>query len=386
MLRILPCNIVQDLFLKFNLQAKDFGLFSGIYYIGYALSHIPLALLIDKYGSKKIISFSCLCCVVGFVPLIATDNWLLAIMGRFVVGLGSSGAAIGLLSVLNLYFPKNMFAKLLGISVTMGMMGAIYGSKPMSDFVQILGWEKLVLILIIIGVGLSLAIFIITPNENRQIDQKNIIQELKVVVLNYKVIIIAACGGLMVGPLEGFADAWGVEFFKSVYGLSHSISSGLLPYLFLGMCVGLLTIPTIADKYKIQYGIILFSAIIMVSCFFAIIFMKLDVFVVRVMLALAGIFCSYQSLILYINTFNAPEKFANLTLAVTNMIIMSFGWIFHIAIASVINSFWDGSMDKGILVYSIDAYKYGATVIPLCLIVALIILLLMRRTQNLSRY
>src|SRR5438132_1468104 len=44
--------------------------------------------------------------------------------------------------------------------------------------------------------------------------------------------------GLMVGPLEGFADVWGTAFLNTGYGLDSTIAAGLPSMMYIGMCFG----------------------------------------------------------------------------------------------------------------------------------------------------
>jgi hypothetical protein len=39
-LRVLPSLMLNDILLRFNIDAEIFGQYSGLYYIGYALAHL----------------------------------------------------------------------------------------------------------------------------------------------------------------------------------------------------------------------------------------------------------------------------------------------------------------------------------------------------------
>ena len=43
-LRVMPNIMLDDIMQQFNLSSATFGQFSGVYYIGYSLMHIPLGL------------------------------------------------------------------------------------------------------------------------------------------------------------------------------------------------------------------------------------------------------------------------------------------------------------------------------------------------------
>ena len=51
-LRILPLITKGDIVATFSLTDTQFGQFAGMYYIAYAVAHIPLGLLISRYSPK----------------------------------------------------------------------------------------------------------------------------------------------------------------------------------------------------------------------------------------------------------------------------------------------------------------------------------------------
>jgi len=79
---------------------------------------------------------------------------------------------------------------------------------------------------------------------------------------------------------------------------------------------------------------------------------------------IAGICSSYQIPILYkAGTYVAPSMMT-LATAWANMMIMSFGFLFHTGIGKLMVHFWDGKMDKGIPIYSTETYVKALEIIP----------------------
>lgn len=75
MIRIMPNIMLSDIMQKFNIDAAIFGQFSGFYYIGYCLGHIPIGIMIDRYGPRKVMSISILLIVLGILPILFTQHW-----------------------------------------------------------------------------------------------------------------------------------------------------------------------------------------------------------------------------------------------------------------------------------------------------------------------
>ncbi len=194
---------------------------------------------------------------------------------------------------------------------------------------------------------------------------------IKTVLGNQRVIWSCIFAGLMVGPLEGFADVWGTAFLKNSYGFDSTLAASLPSMIFIGMCFGSPLLNFIAEKAGYLQTII-GSGIAMALSFFLILSYQLTPTVLSINFIIVGICCSYQILAIYKTSTYAHENVAGLTTAVANMIIMTFGYAFHTIISAVIDVM-GGPNASG-------ALHYGVFVIPiaLCLGSAGFILLLLR--------
>lgn len=367
-IRVSPSVMIIDILQKFGVTASEFGYYSGAYYLGYALAHLPLGVILDRYPLKWVVSSSIFLSVGGLIPLMVTDVWGLAVTGRFLIGVGSSGAVLSLFKVLNLYFPPAWFSRLLGCSVAIGLLGAIYGSAPIHRLCQLYGWYDVLTFLLIIGLSLSLMIAIFVPSESSHlIEDKNketLWQECKAISQNKRLLFIAFLAALMVGPLEGFADVWAVPFLEKIYHLEPTIAASFPSLIFMGMCVGGPLLATIAEKFQAYEKVIRLAAAGMMVAFIILMFMRPPVWVMGSLFFSVGLLSSYQVLALTLNSRSVPEKYSAFAAALTNMIIMSFGFIYHGVIGRMINFMWDGTLLNNLPVYSAQAYIYGLMVIP----------------------
>lgn len=370
-LRVLPNITMPEIMRRFDIDAEIFGQFAGIYYIAYAAMHIPLGTWLDRKGPKYVMPMCILFSALGTLPLIYSNSWIMACFGRAMIGIGSSGAILGLFKVVHLGFPGGWFSRVLGMGVTLGLLGAIYGSQPVSHLISVYGYKAVLEYVVYAGVVLSALCLLVLPNaKDVPSDAIHIIRDLKKVAKQKKVFVIAILAGLMVGPLEGFADAWGTTFLSTVYALNATMSSLLPSLLFLGMCVGATVISFIADKTKWYYGIIIFAAFFMAAAFVIILLATFNVTLIATLLFIVGVFCSYQILVIYKATTYVSEGLVGLTTSIVNMIIMVFGYVFHSAIGKILSYSGDGKIIDGARVYSADSYIAAISIIPICLIVA----------------
>ena len=281
-------------------------------------------------------------------------------IGRALIGIGSSAAILGTFKIIRITFTAQRFTRMLSLSVTIGLIGAIYGGGPVSYLCQTLGYKTVVVLFALLGLVLAAVTYIIVPNiEPTQ--SKNIWADVKTVLKNQKVILICVAAGLMVGPLEGFADVWGSSFLQQVYGFPSKTASYLPSMIFIGMCFGAPFLSLIAERTGRYLDVIIGAGAIMLITFLLLILQVLNVETISVGFLLVGVCCAYQILAIYKASTYVPEHVAGLTTAVTNMLIMSFGYAFHSSIGALIDVYGG--------IQSTRAFTYGIGLIPLTLAV-----------------
>ncbi len=367
-LRLLPNVIMPELMQKFSIGATGFGEFAGIYYIGYILAQIPMGLMISRFGGKKILPLSIIIAALGALPMAAGDSWQLVIFGRFMIGVGTSAAIVGAFQIFREIFP-NHYSRMIGAFVCVGLLTAIYISKPLSIISQNVGFKEMVHIMVAAGIILALLTYLMLPKTQAS-ENTNIIGDIKEIISNKKLIIMSILAGLMVAPLEGFADAWGTAFIRIVYGIERQTADSIVSTILTGMCIGSILLPYLADKTKSYYGTTLASAVVMALCFGYMLTGMGSSFILYSLSLIIGICCAYQVVIIsYISTF-VKLPLSGMAAAVSNMIIMAFGYVFHKTIAYVIENSEKSLVIDSIPVYGYDAYIWGILVIPVAMAIA----------------
>jgi predicted MFS family arabinose efflux permease len=366
-LRIVPSVMLEDIMQQFNMNTADFGQFSGIYYIGYSLVHIPIGILLDKYGAKKIIPL-CICIsTIGVLPIVFAEQYIYPILGRMITGIGSSAAILGVFKIIRMSFSEGHFTRMLSFSVTIGLTGAIYGGVGCAYLRSLFAYKDVIVILAFVGIIIAIMSYFVIPEARSETADGNsvdpIFVNLKYVFLNKKVVITYIAAGLMVGPLEGFADIWGPRFLKQIYGLTDSMASYIISMIFIGMCFGAPILNFVTERIECLKTVIL-SGVIMLVVFLLLLTKILNSTALFVSFIFVGICCAYQILAIYkASTFVNP-KYASLTTAVANMTIMVFGYVIHGSIGIIINMCNE--------LPTSNAYCCGISVIPFALFLGII--------------
>ena len=370
-LRVLPNLIMPNLMEKYAIGAGEFGSFAGIYYIGYIAVHIPIGLMFTRLGGKIVLPLCIAIAAGGLIPLAYLDSWNSVIIGRLLTGVGSSAAIVGAMQIFRILYVVN-FSRMLGLMVFFGVITAVYVSGPLGMLIESVGIDSAIKILLYSGLGLSVVTYLLMPKSTEVASHSDIWSDVKAIIFNYKLLFASIFAGMMVGPMEGFADAWGSSFMITVYGIEKSLANSISFSILLGMCIGCIILPYIADKTRMYFGVTIASGLAMILCFVHILSGEATADTLYYACLITGIFSAYQVVILSkIATFVAEER-SGLAGAVGNMVIMGFGWIFHNAIGRTLEGLWNGDMDGSVKAYSSEAFITAVSIIPAAIAIAIV--------------
>lgn len=364
-LRVIPNIIGSELINRFQIDTSGIGQFSGLYYVGYTLAHIPVGIFLDRFGPKLVLSACVVLTFLGTVPLLF-ESWAYCNFGRVIVGIGSSASAIGLFKVTSMYYSQEKFAKMVSFSITIGLLGAMYGGLPLHLLLSKFGWNYVFITFIILGCLLACAIFFLIPkNDSATLERSVGFDEVKSLICNKHILLISFFGGLMVGPLEGFADGWATTFLIKVYNISEDLASFLPSLIFIGMCFGLSLLAYILEKRPTKhYEIVISCAVLMAISFMLLLSGYCNTYVIGVLLLLIGGASGYQVVATCKAISYASSSMMAIATAISNMIVMFFGYFFHTLMSEIIG-FYSDSYESAALIKSIS-------IIPISLVIAII--------------
>lgn len=357
-LRVMPNVMLTEIRQQFNFDAAVFGQFSGAYYIGYCLMHLPIGIMLDRFGPRKVITGCILLTAMGLLPIVFTEHRIYPIAGRILIGIGSSAAILGAFKMIRMIFNEEHFTRMLSFTVTIGLVGAIYGGVPVGYLCDSYGHKTVAGLFAFMGIIFAGITYFIIPDMKTS-HETTVLSDIKTVFTNGKVVLICFLAGLMVGPMEGFADAWGAAFLKQVYGFESKTANYLTSMIYIGMCFAPI-LSRIAEKSGYYSGTIAGAGIVMFGVFAMLVTGMMTESTITVGMLIVGLCCAYQILAIYKASTYVPENVAGLTTAVANMIIMSFGYVFHSIIGILIKIFSETGNST--------SFIYGIAVIPITLI------------------
>lgn len=380
-LRLWPSLLTQQIMEKFSINATLFGIMASTYYYGYALMQIPVAILLDRFGAKKIISIFALLCGLASFLFNFTDHWILALLGRLLIGVGSAVGFLGASKVISEWFPNRLYAKMVGFTFSIGLLGAFYGGRPTSILINTYGVEKVAYALSLFSILIALIIFICLRKPKRDslyseitepFEKKDLLGMLKL----KEVWILGIANLLMVGFLEGFADVWGVSYLMKAYSLTKDSAAGFVSFIFIGMIFGGPFLAFLSGKLG-NYPVILLAGFTMAALFLNLLwfggnFGSLGLIVTFFCI---GVLSCYQVIVFAAGNEMVTTKMLGVTIAFLNCANMLGGSFFHTLTGTLMDYFWIGGVENGIKVYTLSTYKLALLGLPFSALLGTLLIL-----------
>lgn len=368
-LRLWPGLMMQPLMTQFSIDAGSFGLLAASYYYGYAGMQIPIAMLLQKFGARTIISAFAVLCGLAMYLFSSTNNFYLAILSRFLIGAGSAVGFLGVSQVVSEWFKQERYANMIGLTFTFGLLGAVYGGKPLSLLLNHYDSHFIALSLALVSILIAVALILVLrkPDEACSTEQSNFqMSSLKTLLSSKSIWLLAIANLLMVGALEGFADVWGVSYLMKAYSFTKADAALLCSFIYIGMLFGGPLLALLAKKIG-NFKVLAFCGLSLGLAFSLLLSNYLDSwFMLCALFFVIGLLCCYQVIIFASGSQLVTPALLGITVAFLNCMNMLGGSFFHTLIGKLMDLFWTGMLDgQGLKVYSLQTFQYALALIPL---------------------
>ncbi len=252
---VIAPKLLEDL----SLDTKAIGLLSASFFYAFALTQIPISLLLDKIGSRRMMTVLSVIGVVGAVIFSFADSLGSGVIGRVLLGIGMSCNLMGSYKLLTLWFSPRIFATLAGILVALGTLGNMVATTPLVLLVDQVGWRISFQLIALINLILSMSFYVIVrdrpthPNQNSSstasaLNTGRALDNLKRLFRSKEYWIISLATFTRYGIFAAFQALWAGPYLMEVVGLSALTTGNLILVLNVGMILGSSSWGALSDR------------------------------------------------------------------------------------------------------------------------------------------
>lgn len=152
-----------DIARELGLSSAGLGLLSGIYFFSFALFQLPLGVLLDRYGPRRVNATLLLVAAAGGAWFALGQSAAQLTAARAIMGIGVSGCLMAAFSAFALWYPPERIATMNGVAFASGMLGALLTTVPLEMLLRVLHWREVFLGIVAVTMAVSLLIFLAVP-------------------------------------------------------------------------------------------------------------------------------------------------------------------------------------------------------------------------------
>jgi predicted MFS family arabinose efflux permease len=241
-----------------GLTPADLGLMTSAYFITFAAVQLPLGIILDRYGPRKVQAALLIVAAMGAALFAFGGDAITLAFGRGLVGIGVSGCLMAALKANVLWFPKEKIPLVNGIIFAFGTFGALSTTVPLEILIQTVDWQTVFWWLAGISVFSAILIFALVP-ERPQAARENApgqsivsgqIADLKKVYGSAFFWRLSLMVFLHNGVFLSYQALWAAPWLRDVAGLDRGAVADAMFMFNVGMFAGVLSVGLLAERLQ----------------------------------------------------------------------------------------------------------------------------------------
>lgn len=245
-----------DLQADVGLSAAQLGLMTSAYFLAFASFQLPLGVLLDRYGPRRVEAVLMLVAAGGSALFALSQGMTGLTVARALIGLGVSACLMASFKAFVLWFPPQRLPLVNGWLLAFGGMGAMVATAPVERVVAVTGWRPVFAVLAVACVVSALLIWRLVPERPESGAGREATVREQVAALGgifrsdvfwraAPIALVSQGASLAVGGL------WAAPWLRDVAGFERAQIGGALLLIAVGITLGFAAWGTIAERLSL---------------------------------------------------------------------------------------------------------------------------------------
>lgn len=271
--RVVNAVIAPDLVGELSLAPASLGLLTAVYFITFASFQLPLGILLDRYGPRKV--EACLLLFAGLGAYIFSQAASLTglLVGRAFIGFGVSSCLMAAFKAYTMWFPKDKWPLVNGFQMAAGGLGALAATSPVELALGFTDWRGLFTILAIATIASAAMVFLVVPKKDIPRSNNSIrlqLQGIKEIFTSRTFWALAPLTTASQAAFLSIQGLWSGPWLTNVAGYSRIDTAHTLFLVALAMITGFVSIgwftqwlgkKNISTTHTAVFGMVLFMLV-----------------------------------------------------------------------------------------------------------------------------
>lgn len=229
---------------RFHISAGQLSTFTVLQLAVYAGMQIPVGVLLDRFGSKRLIGVGLILLTLGQFWFAFATSFGAGLAARVLLGIGDAMIFTSLLRLVALWFRVKQAPIVTQITAMVGQLGAVAAATPLSWALARYGWTRSYASAASIGVFLAVGVVVLIKDSPYRGGN---VERIKVRALAHSLSDVWDNPGTRLGIWAHFTSQfgaltfvmlWGYPFLVSGEGVSSTLASSMLILMTLTGMVG----------------------------------------------------------------------------------------------------------------------------------------------------
>ncbi len=379
-------SIAADIMQDYQIQADKMAWLSSIYYLSNVIFLFVAGIVLDRFSIKNTLLIAMLLCVVSTFLLAHSHSFTVALLSRFVTGIGSAFCFLGPVRLASHWFAPKRMALVTGVIVTIAMAGGMLAQYPLTKLVTLVGWRQAVQNVGILGFAMLIVMFFWIKERpqcaiKRAGKSINVFSAAKKAYFNPQYLRAGLYTSLMNMAIAVFGAMMGTLYLEQRLEISSEQAAIINGMLFLGSIIGSPLVGWLSDKMGLRVLPMKAGALASLFILLAVLYMPVSFNLMIFLFFLLGLFTSAQ-VISYALVAESSSPVMTATAVSVISILTQGGYIVYQNLFSYLLT-QHGSMQvvNGTPTYLLSAYQYAAIILPLGLLIAFLMLFGLKETH-----
>jgi len=244
---VIAPNLVDDL----GLQPASLGLLTSAYFLAFASFQLPLGVLLDRFGPRRVEATLLLIAAAGALLFSRAASLGGLIAGRALIGLGVSACLMAAFKAFSIWFPPERLPLANGVQMVSGGMGALFATVPVETALHYSDWRGVFAGLAVLTLLAAVAIFASVPEAPRQaagIPLREQLRGLGQILTSRRFWSIAPWACTAQAAYLSIQGLWSGPWLRDVAGLERGATAGVLLAISLAMIAGYFSFGALAER------------------------------------------------------------------------------------------------------------------------------------------
>lgn len=384
--------ISPDLMSDFHMSATTLGYVSASYFYADVLFLFPAGMLLDRISSRKVILTAMFICVISTALFARATSVPLVFICHFAAGIGNAFCFLSCIRIAARWFASRQMAMVIGLIVTMAMLGGVVAQTPLAWLVTMVGWRNALLFTAALGAAIIVLVWLFVqdypPNKAHLITEQKLKCKSMGLLASARLVFANPqnwyCGfytAFLNLPLMLLGGLFGNVYLTTVQHLTRIQASYVTMMVFWGTIFGGPLIGWISDRIALRRTPMIIFAIASLPVMLGIIYLPgLSLTSLIILFFLLGLFTAAQ-IISYPAIEESNDKaITGTAMGLASVLIMGAPAVFEPVFGWLMDKNWDGTIINGAHYYSAHTYYHSMLIMPVMLAVGLITSFLVRET------